>query len=107
MLFPIVKMVRRAEPIKNPAFGTALPAIHQLLGGLPTGSGIMRSRTLLKHWVAQRLSQKGEEAKRRCASAYFVLFRETERCAYVQSMQDFSGLVGRNRLPGGKSGRTV
>ncbi len=31
-------------------------------------------RMLLTHWAAQRLSQKGEEAKRRYASAYFVFF---------------------------------
>src|SRR5580692_10431857 len=108
MLFPIVKMVRRAESISNPPFGTVLCAIRKLLWGLPTASRIYAfEHALLTHWGAQRLSQKGEEGKRRYASVYFVLFRETEGCGYVQSMQDFSGLVVRNWRPGRNGGRAV
>jgi hypothetical protein len=52
--------------------------------GLPPEPDLCVLDSLLTHRDAQRLSQKGEGAKRRYASAHFVLSKMTEGCAYAQ-----------------------
>src|SRR5271170_3468974 len=99
-------MVRRAESTRSPAFGAVLRASSAVMGSSDRKQNdafcTRCSRIGARSVYPKRVGRPSGGTLRP-----ILFFRETEECDYVESFEDFSGLRGRNRLPGRNGGRAV